>query len=698
MIERFKNITKFPVLTNLMIYQVLVILIGCGVLFISSYMFSHSSVQSAIDKQKEHILPQLESKQEQWRTWKYMGLSDALQQSIQKFESAYQLEKLLVIERNQLPKKLGPFAIVVPEKADPIITNVVYGELSQKALQGIQRTNKVTFILILCLGVGFVGVIFLSGKYIYQHMYEPILELNDILERSRSGKKIQTSHIKASGEIRDLMGQVNDLLDTTRKYERTSAVGELSSQIAHDIRSPLSALKMAVSRLSELPEDRRLLIRSAVQRINDITHDLGAKNKRAKTKLQNLVKQKSEDEQKQKPEHCLLSSVIESLVSEKRMQFRKRPEVDIEFRLEENSYALFVAVIASEFKLILSNLINNSMKSIVGAGKIQLILSRDQTKARLIICDSGVGIPPEKLPNIIKRGVNISREDSAGFGLYHAHKYVRSWGGEIKIDSQVNQGTIVSIVFPLKPRPKWIAGSVDYINETRFFILDDDPSIHQIWESRLNEIEDIDSMRIIHFKTPEEFFTSQATEFHSKDVFLFDHELLGFSKTGLDVIRELGVQKQSILVTSHFENQDLRRKCLQEGIELLPKSLAEYIPIKKERVAAGRFENPDCILIDDDELVHVYWKNEAQIMGKKVASYKHPQEFLSIAHHYHKSIPIYVDSNLSDGIKGEDVSKEIRALGFENVYIATGLDASEFPPMSWIKGIVGKNPPWDKLN
>ena len=63
------------------------------------------------------------------------------------------------------------------------------------------------------------------------------------------------------------------------KLDRINAFNELSSQVSHDIRSPLAALNMIVGSLDVLPEEKRQIIRNATQRINDIANQLLQKGK-----------------------------------------------------------------------------------------------------------------------------------------------------------------------------------------------------------------------------------------------------------------------------------------------------------------------------------------------------------------------------------------------------------------------------------
>src|SRR3989338_8219970 len=97
-------------------------------------------------------------------------------------------------------------------------------------------------------------------------------------------------------------------LQTTLAKEseyRSTALYNLSSQVSHDIRSPLAALNAVTKNLPEVDEEKRLLIRSAVQRIDDIANDLSSK------KVGGADKEVSGVQESQNLETHLLSSLVE---------------------------------------------------------------------------------------------------------------------------------------------------------------------------------------------------------------------------------------------------------------------------------------------------------------------------------------------------------------------------------------------------
>lgn len=132
--------------------------------------------------------------------------------------------------------------------------------------------------------------------------------------------------------------------------ETKTALGLMATQVAHDIRSPLSALEMIIQDISQIPEEKRIITRNAIGRIRDIAN--------------NLLRQRKKNQHNQITiSACLLTSVIDSLISEKRMQFRSELNTTIEFTPSVESYGLFAKINLHEFKRVLSNLINNAVEA-----------------------------------------------------------------------------------------------------------------------------------------------------------------------------------------------------------------------------------------------------------------------------------------------------------------------------------------------
>ena len=66
------------------------------------------------------------------------------------------------------------------------------------------------------------------------------------------------------------------------------------------------------------------------------------------------------------------------------------------------------------------------------------------------------------------------------------------------------------------------------------------------------------------------------------------------------------------------------------------------------------------------------------------------QNILKISKKYDLKTPVYIDSSLKNGEKGEELAKQLSDLGFTELYLATGYSETDFPKMPYIKGFVGK--------
>ncbi len=480
-----------------------------------------------------------------------------------------------------------------------------------------------------------------------------------------------------------LVQRIRNKAESDRQDKEIEFMGRtinLTAQVAHDIRSPLAALKVMGEFLQEVPEEKRLLIRSAVQRIEDIANDLAGKKQQENTAQTGA----------EKTSVYLLSSIIDTLVSEKRLQFRSRINVNIRAELDQQSYGLFTRLPLYQFKRVLSNLINNAVEAFEDCGDIVVAVQNAGDNIVITVTDNGKGIPADILPRLMQRGATFGKTHGKGLGLNHARETIENLGGKLVIESIVGQGTKVLISLPRHEAPKWFVAELKIPDAV--IILDDDSSIHQIWENRLVDA-GFNKAQIFHFTT-----TAAITAWCSQNkrdgcLFLMDYEILGENKTGLDMIDALKISNQAVMVTSRYEEENVLLRCEALRVKLLPKNLAGFVPIviqsKTESSAPVEY-----VLIDDQEMNHSTWQTIGRIRKKSVATFFNPEAFFSAAPKLDRQVKIYVDSDLGNGIKGESVSKQIADLGFSEIFICTGYRSSDFEPMPWVKGVVGKKPPF----
>lgn len=113
------------------------------------------------------------------------------------------------------------------------------------------------------------------------------------------------------------------------------------------------------------------------------------------------------------------------------------------------------------------------------------------------------------------------------------------------------------------------------------------------------------------------------------------------------------------------------------------------VVIALPRPAAGGL----AVLLDDDELVHLNWKLAAKGAGVELRAYRRPEEFVAAVSALPKDTPLYIDSELGGGVKGEKLAEGLRADGFARLTLVTGRAPEEFAALAWLT-VAGKEPPW----
>lgn len=242
-----------------------------------------------------------------------------------------------------------------------------------------------------------------------------------ILLNSKLNKVLQNRTLQLEEKTSDLI-----------KSERFSAIGELASRIAHDIRNPLSNINMSIELMKIIPSDTKMndkevgekleLISKNVQRISHQINDvLGfVQNRKLKIEQISLLK-------------CLHES-IESI----------NLPGNITLKLPKSE----TTVLADRFQLqiVFNNIIINAIQSI---GKKEGEISfrfYENDKVKIEIENSGPSIPEELLPRIFDSLVT-TRQVGTGLGLASCKTIIENHKGTITVQ---NNPTTFTITFPMR--------------------------------------------------------------------------------------------------------------------------------------------------------------------------------------------------------------------------------------------------------
>lgn len=401
--------------------------------------------------------------------------------------------------------------------------------------------------------------------------FERVEGIINLFMEEKSLEGLQKNRITGIYEFEHLENFLKKSFEVLQERNKAQQnLAKCASQVAHDIRSPLTILSIIAKQLSGLQEKERLRIRNAVQRINDIANNLLSQYQTPEEKLA-IAEMNSLFNTE------LISSLLDYLISEKRIQAPK--SINFILNMESSARGCFVQLEGGKFKRMISNLINNAIESLLDSrGEIKVILEKEQDLLVIKIVDNGKGIPADILPKIKQGGVSVGKRDGLGLGISGAIQYIQEWNGAYDIQSQEGKGTAFIISLPIAETPKWFQSSINISKEMQIIVLDDDESIHNVWEERFEEFKE-KQITLKHCYTSSALEEHCKTSSEEKEIFLIDYELIGNKETGLDVIERLNLKDRAILVTSRDEENRVRAKAIELEVKIIPKSFAPYIPI-----------------------------------------------------------------------------------------------------------------------
>jgi signal transduction histidine kinase len=366
--------------------------------------------------------------------------------------------------------------------------------------------------------------------------------------------------------VASLKSAQEDLIEA----EKARAHADLASQVAHDIRSPVAALVGAVDRAPNLPDEWRSLIRDAVSRIVDTANGLLRARRRNSPRREPALAARA---------HEPVLATLLSLMAEKRVQYVRKGDV-FDVQLADELYSTFVEIDRSCFSRALSNLIDNAVEAIRDEGTV-VVRARKKLGFMLVeIIDSGCGMSEEMVQAIVDGRVVAGKPQGNGLGLVGASRASNGAGGRLTVASKVGVGTRVSVLLPISAPPAGFPLSVQARRSSVVVTLDDDPSITGLWQQRFrSEVPDTDDVRLRAFQCAAIFANDVRERNGDVSAFLLDYEIRGCERTGVQLAVDLGITDRTVIVTGH-DDAAVREACEKAGVAILPKCLAQYVPLR----------------------------------------------------------------------------------------------------------------------
>ncbi|MBI2344182.1 MAG: hybrid sensor histidine kinase/response regulator [Deltaproteobacteria bacterium] len=635
---------------------------------------------------------------------------DAEKRLLQSIQIQEGLQNIAIVEQVQLPQGCFNFTryeavdvaqcyadnlihvVIALQYADRHCGFLVKSRSHNQTVTRLWSASALARILVLWLVIMVIGLFSINVFYRRRVVIPLQCLLGAVANSASSDLAVGVNSNPPTEELRSLENSINQLITAVRKNREEnqlravdSATAKLAQQMAHDIRSPLTALRAMVGQVAGVSEESRVMMRNAVQRIEDIANDLCAKREHERAGEAGGADVCSEQ---------LLSSLLEPLISEKRTQHRAKLGVEIHAALDGASYGVFAVVQPVEFKRVISNLINNAVEA-MDQGLVTVAVRQEDESVVLTVTDTGRGIPPDVLPKLMNHGASFGKNGGSGLGLYHARTMFERWGGTVTLTSTVGVGTTVTLTLPRAVAPAWFVPELVLTPGSTIVIVDDDVSIHQIWQERLEG--DAQEITLQHFSSGTEVVTWYQGQANTH--FLCDYEFLGHPNNGLELIAQLNVADRAILVTSHYEETPIQARCAEMGVRLIPKGLAGFVPVRVEPVAESiattisahiatapspqlsnsETAKPTALVLDDDEGIRFVWPMEGRRLGlATITTFASMEACEATQPDYTKFDFAFVDKHIPESTwRVDQVITHLKAQGVKKVFVASGESARE---------------------
>lgn len=231
--------------------------------------------------------------------------------------------------------------------------------------------------------------------------------------------------------------QAKALEEEAKRNEKLSAMGQLASGVAHEIRNPINAIGMIAQRLNKefkpadnLEEYIKIteLLRSEVNRINKIITQFLNYAKPLDLKLDYVNTKNFFGE---------IYQLFLPQAKQKNIKFIKQGEDNLTVRFDSDL-----------IKQSLMNIIQNAFDAVGENGVVQLKYYKFDNTLTIEISDNGIGIPSEQQKKIFDLYFT-TKKDGNGLGLSIAQKIIHQHNGTITFSSKQNQGTTFKLQLPV---------------------------------------------------------------------------------------------------------------------------------------------------------------------------------------------------------------------------------------------------------
>jgi len=237
--------------------------------------------------------------------------------------------------------------------------------------------------------------------------------------------------------IQDL-SELREMAETIEKNKRMAFVGQMASNLAHELRNPLMSLSGSIQMLR-----RSLSLKEEDERLINIAI-------RAKDRLEGVIRDFLflSGQKERKIEKVDLNTLIAEQVETIKKDLALKDSINLNVHIPEGT--IFIGN-RDELRHLVYNLILNGIQAIGENGVVDILVGKEKLDGgegiKLVVKDNGKGIPEEEIDRIFEP-FYTTKEKGTGLGLAIVQMIVQTYRGKIHVDSSPGRGSVFTVRLP----------------------------------------------------------------------------------------------------------------------------------------------------------------------------------------------------------------------------------------------------------
>ncbi|MCK5324276.1 MAG: HAMP domain-containing protein, partial [Desulfobulbaceae bacterium] len=308
-----------------------------------------------------------------------------------------------------------------------------------------RKADRLKERIIISVGGAALMGIFAMAAAAYLIITRPVEELVQVTRKVAAWDLGQRAVVRSRDEIGLLADSFNQMIHRLREYEerlveseKMAAAGQIAAGLAHEVRNPLTSIKMFVQVLHgrmEKHSENRDMLTALVQEINRLDRIIQRIVDRARPG--ELHRQQADIHEHLKN---VLQLAAETLIS---------GNISVALRLEARPAMVYADI--EKIKQVFWNLVINSMEAMPGGGNLTISTRSGSDGITILFEDTGSGLGVEDPEQFFASF--STKPEGMGLGLSMSRRIIEKHGGALSLKNRKQGGAVACIILPTDTQP-----------------------------------------------------------------------------------------------------------------------------------------------------------------------------------------------------------------------------------------------------